>query len=517
MLKMGLIALLGLGWMGAMAQQPAPQSPAYTLHASSRVVLTDVVVTDRDGNPVHGLTEKDFRLLDNKVPQTLSSFEEHSAAMLEPVKVMQTKPGVFSNEMSMHLPPVVNVLLLDSSNLGFGEQAYLYVELKRFLEKFPAGQPLAIFLRTGPECLLLQDFTADRTLLMAAVKTGIPRLRNPDASDRFRTNDLGALHQMALLLAPVPGRKNLVWFQGGSALVLDPDGAVNVDMRPVYDELEADRISVYPVDARGLTIGGGVVQQTQHMLMGDVAEATGGKAYYNNNGLDEITAKVLEIDRNYYTLTYTPRDFTYDGKWHAVKVELGGGYQLSYRRGYFADAVNTGVKPEAGAMRTRLLVDGSRLKVPAETSTPIVFEAKVAPGEVVTVKDGALGAPTTAPRWGKKRVKVTYTVHASSFMVRQVDGLPKIEVGTAAVMLNREGRQVGQRVDQFTVTINPQSLQQSPNGTVRVSQEIDAGSGEHYLYLLVWDPITSRRGFLEVPIRVPVPAQPAPADGKGME
>jgi cytochrome oxidase Cu insertion factor (SCO1/SenC/PrrC family) len=34
---------------------PSTQQPVYTLHANTRVVLTDVTVTDQKGNPVHGL------------------------------------------------------------------------------------------------------------------------------------------------------------------------------------------------------------------------------------------------------------------------------------------------------------------------------------------------------------------------------------------------------------------------------------------------------------------------------
>ena len=40
------------------------------------VVNVDVVVTDRDGNRVHGLTKDDFELREDKVPQTITNFYE---------------------------------------------------------------------------------------------------------------------------------------------------------------------------------------------------------------------------------------------------------------------------------------------------------------------------------------------------------------------------------------------------------------------------------------------------------
>src|SRR5205809_6935145 len=41
-----------------------------------RVTNVDVVVTDRAGNPVHGLTRDDFELLENGKPQTITNFYE---------------------------------------------------------------------------------------------------------------------------------------------------------------------------------------------------------------------------------------------------------------------------------------------------------------------------------------------------------------------------------------------------------------------------------------------------------
>ena len=59
---------------GQTASSPGSSNQApYTLQVNSRVVLTDVTVTDKQGNPITGLTENDFRLLDNGKPQKLAS------------------------------------------------------------------------------------------------------------------------------------------------------------------------------------------------------------------------------------------------------------------------------------------------------------------------------------------------------------------------------------------------------------------------------------------------------------
>ena len=83
------------------------QTAPYTLQVNSRVVLTDVTVTDKQGNPITGLTENDFRLLDNGKSQKLASFEEHRQQAPRLTEASAT-PGHFSNDYLRHPPAQVN-------------------------------------------------------------------------------------------------------------------------------------------------------------------------------------------------------------------------------------------------------------------------------------------------------------------------------------------------------------------------------------------------------------------------
>src|ERR1700759_3460985 len=68
----------------APAQQAAPhpppaagQEPADShviIRSDSRLVLVDSVVTDKKGNYVHDLTQKDFKVYEDNKEQTISSF-----------------------------------------------------------------------------------------------------------------------------------------------------------------------------------------------------------------------------------------------------------------------------------------------------------------------------------------------------------------------------------------------------------------------------------------------------------
>src|SRR5271154_5677542 len=173
-----LILLIVASWFAGMAQsgQSQPQDQPYTIQANSRVVLTDVTVTDSKGNPVHGLPQSAFRIFDDSKPQAIDSFEEHTGTPTAATMERAAAKGIFSNDYLLHPPPALNVLLLDISNLEIADQMYLYYELTKFFKEQAVGQPVAIYLRDGKSCFLVQDFTTDRELLLTALYRAIPRI-----------------------------------------------------------------------------------------------------------------------------------------------------------------------------------------------------------------------------------------------------------------------------------------------------------------------------------------------------
>lgn len=498
------------------SQQPAspPINQPYTIRTISRVVLTDVTVTDSKGNPVHGLPESAFQIFDNKKPQTIGSFEEHSGtpavAAMEPVSVAK---GVFSNDYLKHLPPVLNVVIIDIANLSIPNQMYLNYELTQFFKE-PPSQPLAIYLRAGNGCFLVQNFTSDRGLLLAAVHKAIPRI---PPTGREYLSDIDTLNQIAGYLGQLPGRKNVLWFSGGSTLYLREDADLYDDpqqWRVLYDELEQERIAVYPIDARGLTTYAGRGMWAQHAEMNETAIATGGQAFYNNNGLKEATGHLLSSDGSFYTLTYTPHDFHFDNKWHKVQVKLNvEGYQLSYRRGYFADGSPGGAEQPQQDIRprTRLLPSGEKVELPAMRSLPIIFQARVLPvsdpavtaGPVIT---GVIQAPP--PKKGAVTYSILYELPVDAFIRPMVDGKPEITLGVAAIVLNSDGRAVDSHADRVKMTVNADSLRLHPDSRIAIDQRLNLKKNDEFLYLAVWDMTSGRLGTLQVPVQVPKPGKP---------
>ena len=496
-------------FLQAQANGGAAQQPGYTFQTSTNVVLTDVTVTDAHGNPIHGLKAADFHIFDNKKPQTILSFEERTTTPVASVPEASTAPGVYSNSFLEHLPPVLNIIVIDTTNIRIPDQMYLSYKLTMFLKHMPPDQPLAIYWRNGSYSVLLQNFTEDHALLLAAVHRALPRFMPPG---REYYSDLGTLYRIANDFGQYPGRKNVLWFTGGSTLFLSSDpasleGTAYVDPaaeRAVYDMLETSRIAIYPIDARGLTVHAGYNMFAQHALMNDMAEATGGHAYYDNNGFDQTAAHWLDNSGSFYTLTYSPSELKFDNKWHKVQIRLdtnGPKYYLSYRRGYFADGSMSGREPP-GERRTRLLANGDTVSEPDLRSQPIIFQAHVVPASEATGVGTLVPASQTKPKKGTSPYSIRYLLPAKAFTTSVADGKTQIALGVAVIAFNEDGSKETSLADRATFTFNPDKLRMQPNLLIPVDQQINLRKGQTYLYFAVWDMTSGRLGTLQVPLQV---------------
>ena len=485
---------------------PAPQ---YTLRTSSRLVLTDVTVTDGAGNPVRDLPASAFHVTDNKQAQTLASFEEHrdgaarAATMAEP----GVHSGVHSNALLLHPPPVLDILVLDLNHLPIDDQMFLDVELTRLVDRLAPGQLLAVYVQHGSFGFFVQDFTTDRTLLRAALERAFPRFPPPGVE---RLTDLSTLDQLAKILAPLPGRKDVLWFSGGAPRVLVPGDPFNLaqqdptDAQRVDDELEAARIAIYPIDARGLVSvspNGLRGLAYGHGALKEVAEATGGEATVDSNGLAAAANHILETSQSFYTLTFSPPNLRFDNRWHTVRVTVDRpGLHLSYRRGYFADGRN--VTPATGP-RPRLLAGGTTVNAPEAPALPLIFEATVAPTRAPWLNSG------TPIKGGHTRYTVRYSTPASSVTLHGAPGVSRFVVGAAVIAVNGDGHAIARRAQQITIPVNLTGLRVNPDVPLTVEQQIDLPRGEAYLSVAMWDVETGRIGTLTLPLTTPRhPSQP---------
>src|SRR5205085_11236348 len=57
------------------APATAQQQPPFTIRIDTQLVVETVVVKDKDGKNLEGLTDKDFTVTEDGVPQTISVFQ----------------------------------------------------------------------------------------------------------------------------------------------------------------------------------------------------------------------------------------------------------------------------------------------------------------------------------------------------------------------------------------------------------------------------------------------------------
>lgn len=310
------------------AQQPPPERPTavessnkLVLRVSTRLVHVNVIVNDKHGKPITGLTKENFVLLDKKKPQEIRFFSAETN-MLRDQPQPSLSPDTYSNRPSEHanVSPSVTIILLDALNTTFTDQAFARKQVFRFLEQLHPQDRVALYW-LGNNLYVLNDFTNDATSLREALLHSGPEssrdLAESDASyltpnnpnpsvpgglsggqtssrEAFRSafdqrvaNEsvknrvhltVAALTAIARHISALQGRKNLVWISGSFPFSLGEEkfdlnwandtggGGFAEEIAGATQALTDAGIAVYPVDARGL-MGNGVT------AAGDYSEA----------------------------------------------------------------------------------------------------------------------------------------------------------------------------------------------------------------------------------------------------
>ena len=501
----------------AQSSKPSQQQPVYesssVLKAVTRLVVVDVVATDKKGDPITGLSQSDFSITENGKDQAIKAFSfqqsGHQSASATPVPVKEKLPSnIYTNIPSYRPDGALNVILLDALNTNSLNQAYVRDQMLRYLDRMPEDRPVAVYV-LGAKLRLLQDFTTDRSVLKEVIHKlkgyNSPLLENPaggppdellppgvadsgmisasvlDAMMEFEREEtatrtdlrlvytLNAMGLIARQLAGYPGRKNLVWVSEAFPLNIDPDmelrdsfaGTRNYEpqIQAAATALMDAQIALYPVDARGLVgsqyftaastgrdqfgrsltgsrMASALGQESAslestHASMNDLAERTGGKAFYNRNDLDGAIRNSFDDGSTYYTLAYYPSDKNWNGKFRKIRVKVDRpGIKLRYRLGYYAMDPKAAVAKDEKE-QTAIFSDAMSLETPVATA--LAFHAGVivppAPAQNTVVVNFGIDAhamsfdeDTAGVRHGRAECAVTAFTDKGKF-VKSVSGV----------------------------------------------------------------------------------------------
>lgn len=263
-------------------------------------VNIDVAVVDNKGNFIPRIPKDNFRVLEDGVPQNVSSFGLGEGAMTVTMVIE------FSNLYQRYWTETWYQTLT---------AAYGFLETLK-----PEDYVAVVAYDLRPE--ILSDFSTDKRKAYEAMQ----RLRIPAFSE---ANLFDTLVDTAERMQEIEGRKAIVVLSTGidtfSKLTFDKTRKAlqnagvpiyGIGLMQTYREL---------MDAYGMM---GPIARLDFLQadnqMRTFAKETGGMAFFPRfyGEFPSIFANISQSLRNQYTMTYNPTNQTRDGKYRKIKVEL---------------------------------------------------------------------------------------------------------------------------------------------------------------------------------------------------
>lgn len=382
------------------AQPPADQQQPPRIRTGINYVRVDVIVTDKDGNPVMDLKPEDFTVTEDGKPQKIDSF---SIVTIDQVQQSQERQpevrSLYDEEREASRPDVrLFTILLDDYHVRRGNDMAVRKPLQDFINnQLAPADMVALMYPLTPVTDI--RFSRNRDTLKGAIDkfegrkfnyeprnqfeeqyayypaAVVERIRNQVTMDALKA----ACFQMGALRE---GRKSIIFVSEGFTSTLpaqlnDPVAAMpgmnnpnrgnagappasdtqrlmgqidlNRDMTRVFDACNRQNTSIYAVDPRGLAvfeygINEGVSLTQDNLGLRDsldslhvLANNTDGRAIVNRNDLAVGMKQIMRDSSGYYLLGYNSADAPVDGKFHEIKVSVKRrGMTVRARKGYWA-------------------------------------------------------------------------------------------------------------------------------------------------------------------------------------
>jgi len=272
-------------------------------------VIVPVVVTDKKGRPVSGLQQKDFQLMEDRVPQKIDYFAAEEAQHVS---------------IAFLLDVSGSMRLLDK--IGESREA-----IRFFIEGLRPTDQAAVMTFADGEVDTLAPFGTNKETILA-------RLDLVKAYGQTALND-------AIAAAPgvVQSEPN-----GRKAIVLVTDGIDNASKLSLFEAMAAARRVDVPIYAIGFASSTSISNRpgveappvdagTNAEILKLIANETGGNFFWidDPDDLKEAIHTVEEELRSEYVLGYTPPRTACDGSFRHIDVKLSKDhYRFRTRKGY---------------------------------------------------------------------------------------------------------------------------------------------------------------------------------------
>ncbi|HLI82816.1 MAG TPA: VWA domain-containing protein [Bryobacteraceae bacterium] len=318
--------------------QQAPQIPTTgtaRFGATSQLVVEDVIVRGKDGNPVTDLKASDFTITEDGKPQKISIFEfqkleEQPSAPLAPGPDTGREPSVLSERISVpsvtanRIAPETPgnlryrnrrllVMFFDLTSLQLADQIRAQEAALKFLRTQITPSDLVAIMTFSTDLNVVEDFTDDRDKLEKDIKkltigegqgldetvsddsaadTGAAFQQDDTEFNIFNTDrQLAALESAARMLGALNEKKALVYFSSG----VTRNGLDNqAQLLATINAAIRANVAFYPIDARGLTA---------QAPLGDATKGSpGSQAMYTGSSSRAVQSNLQGTQETLYTL-----------------------------------------------------------------------------------------------------------------------------------------------------------------------------------------------------------------------
>jgi VWFA-related protein len=252
-------------------------------------------------------------------------------------------------------------------------------------------------------------------------------------------------------------------------------------------------------------------QATMQML----AEQTGGKAFINTNGLQQVISNVVTQSSDFYTVSYAPTNTKMDDTFRKVDIKVSGGkYNLSFRHGYYARNLDL---PGNGQVANGK-PSGDPLAPFMEFGMPqteqILYKTRV---QSVTPK---LDAAALEDKKAGIHYSVDFAIDLKDVVLKldPADGLHKGTLNLSLIVFDRYGVIASRKDHRVALAVKPDAYAAFSQDGIQLHAEIDVPKGQYFLRTGVLDAATNKTGTMEIPLGLvkdaAAPAQPKPAADK---
>lgn len=340
--------------------QVSAQQNHSAAHPGDRIYL-DVVVSPTFGRPVNGLQQQDFSILDNNVPQTVTSFEAVDGRQA----------------------PSEVVLVIDAVNIGHREATIEREEIGRFLRADGGhlSHPTEVAILTDKGLQFQGDFSQDGDAISRAINRYKIPLRSLDrdadrgaGAQRFQISFQGFAETLARERDRL-GRKLVLWVSPGWPPLVGLENERDAKLRQfrqlqeevfgnvveVSTQLREGRITLYSLDpsALGELEMGLTDPPAVHLRPSDnvyvagaykpsdvgpgdltleaIATQSGGAALHPGNDLASALRRCLADTATYYELSFDPRISTQPNEYHRLEIRVAKpGLVARTRQGFYS-------------------------------------------------------------------------------------------------------------------------------------------------------------------------------------